>query len=52
MASLDAVASKVFWKEGAEEIRREAPKNIFIAPLEMLRRGQISVWALCNGNGT
>jgi len=24
---------KYFWKEGAEKIRRNAPKKIFIAPL-------------------
>jgi len=30
------VASEVIWKEGAEEIRHEAPTNCFIAPLEML----------------
>jgi len=29
------MASEVFLERGAEEIRRKAPKNIFIAPLEM-----------------
>jgi len=43
---------KYFRKEGAEKIRRKAPKKFFIAPLGNFAGGQISVWALCIGNGT
>jgi len=42
----------IFGKRGQKKFGTKRRKILFLPPLRNFAGGQISVWALCNGNGT